>query len=411
MPSRDGTGPSGKRAAPSGDIDLQVSEIGAELGRRVEELGREIAATIRSTIDFYKNTRVISDEELLTHCTENIRFLFDGLQHSGRPFDTSPAMATGSERAAQGAPLPAVMDAFRVGVHYAWDAMSDLASWQPDRISRQALIRATERIWQAQEQYTNAMSNAYRQQAMQQILEDEAERAALTEALLWGRIFDARSLWEIAQLLRLPQRGPYIVIAAKTPATGKQALGGIAGKLSSVDVSSAWRLQLDLQIGIAHIGPKTAHEALLQLLSRVATTPVGVSPPFDNLADTAQALRYAQIALNARDASGGNVTVFDDSVLGVAAVSAPEVTRKLADIILSPFDDMPADDKDTLFETFRAWVDHGGSLPETAAALYCHPNTVRYRLHRIEQRSGRSMTDPRELAELCLALEVYKRLR
>jgi hypothetical protein len=213
------------------------------------------------------------------------------------------------------------MDAYRVASHYIWDAISDIASWQPSRISREALMRATARLWQAQDLYTDAMTSAYRQQAMQQVLEDEAERAALAEALLKGRIFDDRSIWEIADLLQLPSRGPYVVIAAESPVVGKQAVRGIAGMLNSVDMSSAWRLLPDLQIGVAHIGSKTAHDALL-LLGRVATTQVGVSPPCDNLADTAQALRYARIALTARDASGGKVTVCEDSVLGVAAVSA-----------------------------------------------------------------------------------------
>jgi DNA-binding PucR family transcriptional regulator len=53
-------------------------------------------------------------------------------------------------------------------------------------------------------------------------------------------------------------------------------------------------------------------------------------------------------------------------------------------------------------------VDNDGSIPNTAAQLYCHPNTVRYRLHRIEQRTGRSLSVPRELAELCLAFEIYQ---
>jgi DNA-binding PucR family transcriptional regulator len=386
-----------------------VTEIGAELERRVEELGREIATTIRADIAFYKETRVVTDDELLTSATENIRFIFNGLQ-GGRSFDTSPAVTTGTKRAADNVPLPAVMDAYRVGLHHAWDAMSDLASWRTGHISREALIRATARLWQAQDLYTNAMSGAYRHQAMQQVLEDEAERAALAEALLEGRIFDDRSIWEIAQLLRLPQRGPYIVIAAESPAVGKQALRGIAGMLNSLDVSSAWRLLPDLQIGIAHIPSKTAHDELIQLLGHIATTQVGISPAFDNLADTSQALRYARIALNARDASRGKVTVFDDSVLAVAAVSAPEVTSKLATIILEPFNDMSAEDKDLLFKTFRAWVDNEGSVPKTAEAMYCHPNTIRHRLRRIEQRTSRSLRVPRELAELCLAMEIHQRL-
>jgi DNA-binding PucR family transcriptional regulator len=35
---------------------------------------------------------------------------------------------------------------------------------------------------------------------------------------------------------------------------------------------------------------------------------------------------------------------------------------------------------------------------------------VRYRLHRIEQRTGRSLSKPRDVTELCLAFEVHRRL-
>jgi DNA-binding PucR family transcriptional regulator len=46
----------------------------------------------------------------------------------------------------------------------------------------------------------------------------------------------------------------------------------------------------------------------------------------------------------------------------------------------------------------------------TAEALVCHPNTVRYRLRRIEKRTGRSLSRPRDVAELCLVFEVQRRL-
>lgn len=51
------------------------------------------------------------------------------------------------------------------------------------------------------------------------------------------------------------------------------------------------------------------------------------------------------------------------------------------------------------------WADTAGSIPAAAAALVCHPNTVRNRLHRIEESTGRSLTSPRDPAELCLAFE------
>ena len=37
-----------------------------------------------------------------------------------------------------------------------------------------------------------------------------------------------------------------------------------------------------------------------------------------------------------------------------------------------------------------------------------HPNTVRHRLRRISAATGRSLTAPRDVAELCLALEAAR---
>jgi DNA-binding PucR family transcriptional regulator len=38
----------------------------------------------------------------------------------------------------------------------------------------------------------------------------------------------------------------------------------------------------------------------------------------------------------------------------------------------------------------------------------CHPNTVRHRLRRVEMLTGRSLSDPLAIAELCLALEAVR---
>jgi DNA-binding PucR family transcriptional regulator len=35
--------------------------------------------------------------------------------------------------------------------------------------------------------------------------------------------------------------------------------------------------------------------------------------------------------------------------------------------------------------------------------LYCHPNTVRYRLRRLQEMTGRSLSEPRSVAELAAA--------
>jgi DNA-binding PucR family transcriptional regulator len=243
------------------------------------------------------------------------------------------------------------------------------------------------------------------------VLGNETERAALVEALLEGRVSEHPGLWEVADLLRIPAHGPYVVVAAQAPGVGKQALPQIDAKLLSFDIFSAWRLLPDLQLGIVHVRNDGQFDKLIALLRRTATTRVGVSSRYDNLADTHDAVRFARVALNDRTAADSAVTVFDDSLLGMAAVSSPEVMNRLAETLLGRFDDMPAEERAILFETFRAWSEHGGSVNDAAAELFCHPNTVRHRLRRIEERTNRSLGKPRDLAELCLVFEIDRRLR
>jgi hypothetical protein len=73
--------------------------------------------------------------------------------------------------------------------------------------------------------------------------------------------------------------------------------------------------------------------------------------------------------MNARCSKNRGVTVFDNSVLAVAAVSAPEVTKKVATVILGQFDNLPTEEKDVLLDTFRAWLANKGSVAKAAAAV------------------------------------------
>jgi len=138
-------------------------------------------------------------------------------------------------------------------------------------------------------------------------------------------------------------------------------------------------------------------------------TRVGDSARSDDLAETEQALRYARPSLRGRPGDGDLVTIVDGSILGSAAISAPEVMTKLVAPILERFTDMNANERQMLFDTFRVWQQRG-SVREAANLLFCHPNTVRYRLHRTEQRTGRSLSQPRDVAEQRLVREVDRRL-
>jgi DNA-binding PucR family transcriptional regulator len=76
--------------------------------------------------------------------------------------------------------------------------------------------------------------------------------------------------------------------------------------------------------------------------------------------------------------------------------------------VFGPLLELRPDDRDILLETLEAWRDNNGSATAAGSKLFCHPNTVRHRLRRIENLTGTSLSDPRAISELCLALEAVR---
>jgi DNA-binding PucR family transcriptional regulator len=66
---------------------------------------------------------------------------------------------------------------------------------------------------------------------------------------------------------------------------------------------------------------------------------------------------------------------------------------------------LPATEGRMLLHTLTTWFATGGNVTESGALLFCHRNTVRNRLRRIEDLSGRSLADPRGIAELYVAAQ------
>ena len=250
----------------------------------------------------------------------------------------------------------------------------------------------------------------YRDEQKRQLLAEGSQRLSLVDALLEGRAFDDWSLREVADSLRLPINGPFVVVAAQAPTVGDEPLCEIESKLRSIDIFSAWRLLPDLQVGIVHVKSKQKLDRVVALMSRTTTARVGVSAAFKDLRDTPRAVHVARVMLRGRADSTSSVAVFDGSILATAAVSAPEVMIRTVGTALDGFGDLPDDEREMLFETFRAWQDNDASVCGAAERLFCHPNTVRHRLRRIEKHTGRSLSRPRDVAELCLAFEVHRRL-
>ncbi|GAA2056779.1 helix-turn-helix domain-containing protein [Catenulispora yoronensis] len=380
--------------------DADTAALATVMLDRAVELGDGVAARLVARIPAYRS---LVDYEGLRHsCHEHVRVIFGDL--AGVPY-TGPdaAVNTGRTRAAEGVPMSAIYDGYQIAVAYLWEELADAA--QHSRTTPAAAIRASSELWMRLQGFTATMSETYRAEMEDRIRSQEQRRSALVQALLEGSLAEPQ-VWDVADLLRLPHQGPYVVIAARVAGIGEHALTGIENKLDALGIGSAWRLMHDVEIGVASLPrPRDQFDQLIAGLDSGGLARVGVSPLYDNLTTTSNALRLARIAL--RGAVGaGDVVVFGDDPLTMAVASAPDVMPRLADTILAGLQDMPLEDRTLLLETFGVWRDTGGSAEAAARRLYVHPNTVRYRLKRLEERTGRSLTDPRHLAELSLAYEI-----
>jgi DNA-binding PucR family transcriptional regulator len=200
----------------------------------------------------------------------------------------------------------------------------------------------------------------------------------------------------------LPEGRDFLVVAAENP----PALPEFEEQLRIIGITSAWQQLPGLYVGLVALRP-ASFDRVADLLRRNATGRVGISPMYDDADRLELALRLARTAL-AASTTADPVTVFDRAPLTMAVIADAEVAQRVVQVVLGGLEDLSADDRDVLLDTLAAWSTHDGSASKTAIHLYCHPNTVRYRLRRLEERTGRSLTNPRAVAELVLALEAFR---
>ena len=365
-----------------------------------------LASRLSESVESYARFDPNWDRVLVDVCHELLAAILGQLDDNGL-FDTEAAYRGGAEQAEARIPLTAVMEAYRIGSRFIWETLVEACD--AGGVSSAELVAVADRLWQAQDQFTQAMTDGYRERATADRLTREAERAAVVEALLQGQLLSQEMVWDVATALRLPTSGPFVVVAAHVAQLGRHALPEVENRLLVKDVHSAWRLRPDVQVGIVCLPTARSSTHLTDVLQRYSAVRQGVSPRYDDLDETGRAVRLARIAMTAAPAEGGLV-VFDDQPLLVASVAEPEVMRRISANALAPLASMRPEDRAILLETLESWIDNQGSAEGAAGDLFCHPNTVRQRLRRLEERTGRSLGDPRYLAELCLAIETERRI-
>ena len=312
------------------------------------------------------------------------------------------------KRADQGVPMAALLHAYRLGGEVIWEQAVELSSGElAATVDHEQVLRAANVFFALTDRYSEVIRESFEDAVRDKFRGSQKARASLLDALFNGGRESLPLTSGIARILDLPERAQFVAVSADVSEEGDDGLADIEARLRSLAIRSAWRRRNERQFGIVVLDGdvNVASQRLAEIVAFRSKSRIGFSPYFGDLGDTAEFAALADVARAALDPVETGVTRFDDRPLSAVVVANPEIAARAAHAVIGPLMQLDRAERSAILETLRAWRDAGGSTSIAAERLYCHRNTVRNRLQRIEALTGRSLDHPLGCAEVCMALE------
>ncbi|MEV6560753.1 helix-turn-helix domain-containing protein [Nocardia sp. NPDC051756] len=257
--------------------------------------------------------------------------------------------------------------------------------------------------------------------------------APSTEALLVQRLFGVGGPVDVATVaaaLNLPLTGPAAVVgfaltATETaPATEPSALGNMLRLRASSFRNDSVTATLGDRVYVLLPSYKAAHavtawtrQLVEQLESkRALALRAAIACPVPELGGVADARREVDRVLDSTVATypRGRVTTLADSRTAVLLGEILDLvgTRpELHDPRLRALSDYDRKHSASLRESVDIYLREHGDVRNAATALQVHPNTLRYRIRRVEEILRIDLTDPADRLLLELQLALHRRAR
>ena len=309
---------------------------------------------------------------------------------------------TGRERARQGIPMELVLKAYTLGSRTLWEELMLEREQRRTSIDEHLLLVAGQQLWRALDSQYETLVEAYRQESARMQQRDLANVLVILDGLRSGRGGDPAFVMEARATLGLSASQQIACVVGPLDDQGSPPLPAPEDALDQIGAVSHWNTRDGHQFALVALGTGSWNSVVDALAAR-AVGPVGVAHSPEGLSSFAAAYRLA--ALTAE-------TITEDSGVALATERLPRVIMAADDqsselLVRHALGNLwthPEPHRGTLLDTLAHMLASDGSPTNAAKALYCHRNTVIYRVHRIEELTGHDLTDPRDRLLLTLAL-------
>ncbi len=359
------------------EIAQELPDLGSDLGGPYgEALRRGVEGALEHFLGLLGGDEPALDDEL--------RQIYEGF---------------GAREDRHGRSMTILLAAYRRGAQGAWRHFS--AAAMAAGVPTEQLVRLAEAIFAYIEELSSTSALGFAQAHAARAGQRDRIRQQLAETLLSGAASShAPQLAELAAEAgwALPERAAAAVAPlARTP-EGPRPI------ILPPDVLVA------VQDGeVCTIIPADSLRSHVRVLEALAPLAVGTVRPLEEIHLSLMHARAVQRVVADGVIASAPVVHAADHLPELLLHADPRLLADLTNRALAPLAALPDAKRATLTATLRSWLGHHGDRAACAADLSVHPQTVSYRMSRLEELFGSALDDPRERLALRMALQALPR--
>jgi hypothetical protein len=399
--------------------DTYIAQAAERLSRRLDEVTQQMVDRMIEQVPAYRRLPPDGIADVQALAARNTRVMSAALR-AGTHLDRDELRYVAEhvrERVRRGVSMEEMLHAYRAAITVFWEAA--IAEGVTLGFSRDAALELARRTSELTDDLTTHAAETYVREISRLRALSDQEARDLLELLLRGEV-DAEALATHHAAPGLDSAESLVVVVGRIARTDRSesdalesAAAVLTGALTTGHASPLVAVRTGVVVAVAPaeggapIAPRLA-EAHEGLRERGIELFCGLSAPRSGLARVPAAFDQAALAVSRASLTQPVVSLAELPVIQNLLLGATGTMRALLTSLAEDIDFEGRESAAGMRTTLHAYADASMNLTRAAEALHVHPNTLRYRLRRIEERSGRDPHTFSDLVDLICLLDLLE---
>lgn len=375
--------------------------VGDVLGRGIPQLSVEIIDAIRDGVPAYARPLEGAFGAGVRVGVEQALIQFVALVEQpdrDRSAGREVYVRIGRGEARAGRTMEALLAAYRIGARVAWRRVAEAA--RAAELGEEILARLAESIFAYIDELSAASAEGHAQEQAAAAGEAQRRRRRLATLMIQPPPLDQAAVEDAAREAGWP------LPASLAALVWRQSERRIATRLPSETIVTPFD---DASCALVPDPEASGRRREIEAALGGHQAVIGPAVPWQQSAVSARRAFAAHRLLEEGVIPANGLVLANEQLAALILHADRGLLDDLAQQRLAPLADETDSSRERLGQTLLAWLDHQGKVPEIAAALNVHPQTVRYRLGRLRECFGSALDDPKDRFELALVLRTRSR--